>query len=48
LEALVPDGVVPHAEIVAVIGKQFFEAGSPDVGELDFHFLGSLRGLAAF
>ncbi len=37
-----------HAEEVAVILKQFFEAGAGDVREFDFGFFGSARSLAAF
>lgn len=44
LGILVPEGVVPHAEVVEVIPEQFLQTGPADVGELDFHFLGSLRG----
>ena len=32
LGILVPDGMVPDAEIVAVVGEEFFEASPGDVG----------------
>ena len=36
------------AHEVAIVLQQFFEAGSSDVGQLDFCFLGGAAGLAAF
>src|SRR5436190_5798795 len=43
-----PNGEVPSAKKIFVIVQQFFEAGSGNVGELDFGFFGGGAGLAAF
>ena len=48
LGVFVPFGVFAHAEVIAVIVEQFFEAGTAHVGELDLGFLGSGGRLAAF
>ena len=45
---LVPQDMIPHAEEIPIVRQQLLQTGSTDVGELDLHFLGSLRRLAAF
>lgn len=39
---------ISYSQEIAVIFKQFFEAGSGDIGEFDFRFLGCCRSHAAF
>jgi len=44
----VPEGPVVGAQVIEVVGEEFFQTGAGDVGQLDFHFLGGARRLAAF
>ncbi len=48
LGVLVPNRVLAHAKVIAVIGQKFFEAGPADTRKLNLRLLGSERGLAAF
>ena len=48
LGVLFPKWMTSHAQEIAVVFEQFFEAGAGDVGEFEFHFLGGAAGLAAF
>ena len=40
LGGFAPSGKVAHAQKVFAVGKEFFEAGSSDVGQSDLGFLG--------
>jgi hypothetical protein len=40
-------GVAALAEVIAVVAKEFFQAGTGDIGEFQLGFLGRARNLAA-
>jgi hypothetical protein len=45
---LVPNDMVTHAKVVAIVGEQFFETRPAHARELNLGFLRSERGFAAF